>query len=95
MPYLGKYLIATVSYGLASALPRTWQMQGKYHNTLTDRLEVHPAPITEKCRSAVFGMCLAPFWWPMFLYNDLMRLELYCKGVDSRKYGFDPNWGVF
>jgi hypothetical protein len=95
MPHLRKYLLATVTYGFASAIPRTWNMHGKYNHTLNGRLYVLPAPITEKCMRVVVKMCLAPVWWPMFLYNDLMRLELYCKGVDSRNYGFDPKWDEF
>ena len=38
-----------------------------------------------------FKTYTAPIFWPIMMYRDLTRLELYCKGVDSRKYGFDPN----
>ena len=95
MLYLRRYMLATVSYGFASAIPQTWQMQGYYKDTLNGKFFVLPAPVTEKCRRMVVRMCLSPFWWPVFLYNDLMRLELYCKGIDSRQYGFDPNWDEF
>ena len=51
--------------------------------------------MVEKFALGLVRTCAAPAWWPFMMYNDLMRLELYCKGLDSRKYGFDPDRDVF
>ena len=90
--WTAKYVAATCAYGAISALPQTlWRTQRKYVNSETYVANVLPVPFTEKCGFALFKICVAPVWWPLILYNDITRLELYCKGVDPRQYGLDPD----
>ena len=93
--YWGRYLIATFTYGGISAIPQTWRAQRKYTDVSTYKTELLPVPTVEKFALGLVRTCAAPAWWPLMMYNDLMRLELYCKGLDSRKYGFDPDRDVF
>jgi hypothetical protein len=95
MFYLGRYLLATWSYGAVSAVPHTWKLEREYRHTQTWKKELLPVPIAERVGIALFRMGVAPAWWPMLMYKDLTRLELYCKGIDPRKYGINPDETIF
>ena len=90
-----RYLLATYSYGAISAIPQMWRKERKYINPKTFVGEVLPVPIVERFGTALFKTCIAPVWWPFILYKDLTRLELYCKGVDPRRYGINPDEDLF
>jgi hypothetical protein len=90
--WTAKYLAATCAYGAISALPQAiWKTHRKYVNPETYVANVLPIPFTERCGFALFKVCVSPGCWPLILYKDLTLLELYCKGIDPRQYGLDPD----
>jgi hypothetical protein len=91
----GKYFLVTSSYGLVSALPQTWKLERTYRHSETLQAKVLPVPIAERVGHVIFKMGLAFSMWPLFVYRDMIRLELYCKGVDPRKYGISPDDTIF
>jgi len=91
MSYLGRYLLATCSYGAISAVPQMWKSERKYRHTQTGESVILPIPVTERLGGALYRMGVAPVWWPMWMYRDMTRLEFYCKGIDPRTYGINPD----
>jgi hypothetical protein len=88
-------MLATFSYGAISATPKIWRSESKYINSETHISKKLPVPIVDRYGVALFKICVAPVWWPFFLRRDLMQLELYCKGIDPRTYGIDPDEDMF
>ena len=95
MLHLGRYMLVTTTYGCISAIPQTWRQKRKYTNGETFMTELLPTPIVEKFGRVFLKSLAATAWWPYMLYNDLLRLELHCKGENPRKYGFDPDEDMF
>ncbi len=95
MSYWGRYILATWTYGAVSAIPRLWQAEGKYTHTETRVTNVLPMPLVDRYGIVLLKICTAPACWPFFLHKDLARLEFFCKGIDPREYGIDPDEGLF
>ena len=95
MPLWERYMLATATHGCISAIPQTWRAKRKYTNRETFKTELLPTPIVEKFGLVFLKSLAATAWWPYMLYNDLLRLELHCKGENPRKYGFDPDEDMF
>ena len=95
MSYWGRYILVTWTYGAVSTVPHLWRAERKYTHTENRVTQVLPMPLADRYGNMIFRMCTAPLYWPFFLHRDLTRLELYCKGIDPRKYGIDPDEDLF
>ena len=92
--FFARYVFATGSYGLLSAIPQVVYAKQPYRNAATGEYKSLPPPVAERIYNVLAKACIAPALWPAFLLRDATRLEHYCRGMVPRKYGIDPEYSI-
>ena len=85
--WVGRYVGATVTYGLVRSV--TYERVGSkiYYNNNTKDYETKDMLLVDTVGTVTWNTLAAPSVWPWMLSNDLTRLECAVRGKDVREYG--------
>jgi hypothetical protein len=89
MNLIMKYIAVTAAYGFSRTVPRIWEKEWRYNNSLTNETERKQMLLTHKAAFCILQTVAAPSVWPIYALEDLSYLEASLKGKSPAEYGID------
>jgi ABC-type uncharacterized transport system substrate-binding protein len=89
-----KYIMYTFSYGLVR---KSIQMNNATITTYSDNRKKNvPLLYTDKALLIGWGALASVYLWPVFLWKDLGKIELYLdKTKDPKDYGYNKEYTTY
>jgi hypothetical protein len=84
---LFNYGVLTMSYGLGRMIPILYDAKVQTYDKNGDKIQV-PILLTTKVAIASMSTISSIYLWPLYLYNDISKLEIYSRGYNPEHYDY-------
>jgi hypothetical protein len=89
------YGATTMSYGFIRKIPLLYDAKVESYNWKDHKDQVVPMLLTTKVLiagiSGLSGVC----YWPIYIHNDISRMEIYSKGYNPDDYNYKKPKDLF
>lgn len=83
------YAATTFSYGFIRKIDQVKSANINYFNEDIKKIDKRPMLLTSKILLTSFSGIASLYIWPIYMYNDMNRMEIYIKNKDPTHYGYN------
>lgn len=87
--FLVSYIAATSGYGIARKTIQLYDAKltiTDYDDNYKKTKRRVPVLMADKLFITTISTIASPYFWPVYLYNDMKALEVYARGLSSKDY---------
>ncbi len=88
-----RYFLGSFAYGFVRKVGDVYDAKLHKYEYDSEKREhyykPYPMLLTDKAAVVTLSTLFSPFWLPVYLYNDVSRLEIYMRKSDPTLYGYD------